>query len=58
MFVIFDDAFDFNGDGKLDAVESAIGYHLLFDDPQEEQSQDYDEEEEFLDDLEMIEEDW
>ena len=47
-------AFDFNRDGKLDAMETAIAYTSLFGDPQE----DEDEEEEFLDDMDVIEEDW
>ena len=44
------DAFDFNGDGKLDAAETAIAYNALFDEDEEE--------EEFLDDLDAIEEEW
>ena len=45
-------AFDFNRDGKLDAMETAIAYNALFGSDQE------DEEEELLDDLDEIEEDW
>lgn len=33
----FYDAFDFNRDGKLDGLETAIAYTVLFGDPQEEQ---------------------
>lgn len=44
-------AFDFNRDGKLDAMETAIAYTVLFGDDQED-------EEETLDDLDAIEEDW
>lgn len=51
MCPIFD-AFDFNRDDKLDAMETAIAYNALFGSDQE------DEEEEFLDDLDAIEEDW
>lgn len=47
----FFDAFDFNRDGKPDAAETAIAYNALFPDPDEE-------EEEFLDDMDIIEEDW
>jgi hypothetical protein len=42
-------AFDFNRDGKLDAMETAIAYNVLYGD-------DEGEEEEFLDDMDAIEE--
>ena len=36
MFGIFDDLFDFNKDGKLDPLEQAAEFDLLFDDDNDE----------------------
>ena len=33
------DAFDFNRDGKLDGLETAIAYTVLFGDPQVDQDE-------------------
>lgn len=35
MFGIFDNLFDFNNDGKLDPLEQAAAFDLLFDDNEE-----------------------
>lgn len=32
MFDIFDDIFDFNGDGEVDLMEKAVGLDILLDD--------------------------
>lgn len=36
MFGIFDDIFDFNNDGKLDPLEQAAAFDILFDDDNDE----------------------
>lgn len=36
MFGIFDDLFDFNNDCKLDPLEQAAAFDLLFDDDNKE----------------------
>lgn len=32
MFDIFDDIFDFNGDGEVDSMEETVGLDILLDD--------------------------
>lgn len=39
MFGIFDDIFDFNGDGKVDLTEEAMALDILSDDDHGEKGQ-------------------
>lgn len=42
MFDIFDDIFDFNGDGETDILEEAVGLDILLDDDHEKTGQQND----------------
>ncbi len=39
MFDIFDDIFDFNGDGEVDSMEGTVGLDILLDDDHEKTGQ-------------------